>query len=195
VNAFLKQHNITSEFNKTQRIILIASEFDSQTLSSSAWLIRNNVDISCYELRPLKTSNQHFFEFERVLPGEKEEDYFVGIEATFSESSLEEHSKNRHKRKSLPRMPMLFEWGILKAGDVVQIKNYPDSEAKVIDTKTVQFKNGKLTFNQWGQTVTGWSSICIYEWAVLSSGTKTLHQLRLERLQEIEKASARQKEA
>ena len=35
-----------------------------------------------------------------------------------------------------------------------------------------------LTYNQWGQKVTGWSSICIYEWAIHKETGKTLDVLR-----------------
>jgi len=40
-------------------------------------------------------------------------------------------------RSYLPRMDKLFEWGVIKAGDAVVIKNFDNSEATVIDTKTV----------------------------------------------------------
>ncbi|WP_242849749.1 hypothetical protein [Clostridium novyi] len=45
-------------------------------------------------------------------------------------------------------MDKLFEWGIIKAGDVVVIKNRDNSEATVIDSKYVDFKGEKLTFNK-----------------------------------------------
>ena len=51
-------------------------------------------------------------------------------------------------------MDKLFEWGIIKAGDIVEIKNWDNSEDRVIDLKYVEFKGEKLTFNKWGQKVT-----------------------------------------
>ncbi len=71
LNTFLKQNNIVSGFNKKQRIILISSEFDAITLSSSAWLIRNGVDLSCYELKPIRINGKHIVEFSRIMPVDK----------------------------------------------------------------------------------------------------------------------------
>ncbi|KEI16731.1 hypothetical protein [Clostridium haemolyticum] len=42
-------------------------------------------------------------------------------------------------------MDKLFEWGIIKSGDVVVIKNRDNSQAIVIDSKYVNFKSEKLT--------------------------------------------------
>jgi hypothetical protein len=45
-----------------------------------------------------------------------------------------------------------------------------------------------LTFNEWGSKVTGWSSICIYEWAKKKDGTKTLAELREAKMGEMERS-------
>lgn len=60
INDFLKNNNSLKTFNKKQRIILIASSFDPQTLSAVSWLISNNVDISCFMLLPIRIGNQVF---------------------------------------------------------------------------------------------------------------------------------------
>ena len=44
LNKFFIKNNISS-FNEKQRIILVASEFDKQTLSAVAWLNKSKVDI------------------------------------------------------------------------------------------------------------------------------------------------------
>jgi hypothetical protein len=80
-------------------------------------------------------------------------------------------------------MARLMEWGIVKVGMALTIKNYEDSEAFVQDAKTVRFKDAVLKFNDWGQKVIGWSSICIYDWAVTPEG-KTLSELRAQRIEE-----------
>jgi hypothetical protein len=187
LDAFLKQNEIGTSFNKKQRIILVSSEFDAVTLSSSAWLIRNGVDLSCYELRPLKVNGKHIIEFTKIMPVEKDDDFLVDIHATSHDSVSTYGKVDRVKRRSLPRMAALFDWNILKVGDALEIKNYNDSNAVVVDHKTVEFKGKKISFNDWGQTVTGWSSICIYEWAILKSAGKTLHQIRAEKMRDIEK--------
>jgi predicted transcriptional regulator len=49
---FLEVNKSLDNFNKSQRIILIASDFDVQTLSAVAWLSENGVQIECYKLIP-----------------------------------------------------------------------------------------------------------------------------------------------
>jgi hypothetical protein len=41
-------------FNQHQRIILVASAFDDQTLSAAAWMNDSGIDIACISLNPLK---------------------------------------------------------------------------------------------------------------------------------------------
>ncbi|WP_052514418.1 hypothetical protein [Clostridium botulinum] len=66
------------------------------------------------------------------------------------------------------------------------IKNRDNSDATVIDSKYVDFKGEKLTFNKWGQKVTGWSSIRIYDWVIIKGNNKTLHEMRQEKMLSLE---------
>ena len=52
LNEFLRVNDAQKNFNEKQRIILVASDFDEQTLSAVAWLNSNNVDMSCFRLTP-----------------------------------------------------------------------------------------------------------------------------------------------
>ncbi|WP_053241271.1 hypothetical protein [Clostridium sp. DMHC 10] len=83
-------------------------------------------------------------------------------------------------------MDKLFEWGIIKSGDIVVIKNSENSEATVVDAKYVDFNGEKITFNKWGQKVTGWSTIRIYSWAMIKDSDKTLHDMRQEKMLSLE---------
>ncbi|WP_191980827.1 hypothetical protein [Clostridium haemolyticum] len=80
LNDFLEKNNALKTFNSKQRIILIASSFDKQTLSASAWLIANNVDISCFELSPIKIGEGYFIDINRILPPPALEDFYVEVE-------------------------------------------------------------------------------------------------------------------
>jgi len=186
INDFLVNNNSLKTFNQKQRIILVASSFDPQTLSAVAWLIANNVDISCFSIMPLKINNQVFLQVDRVLPPSSLEDFYVEIKD--NEAAELEKSPIGITRTNLPRMPKLFEWGLIKEGDKLYIKNHDKeaSLAEVIDQRFVNYKGNKMTYNQWGQDVTGWSSICIYEWAVKIDSDKTLDNLRREKLNEID---------
>jgi hypothetical protein len=47
----------------------------------------------------------------------------------------------------------------------------------VLDGRHVEFQGERMTFNEWGQRVTGWQAIQIYTWACLPDG-RTLETLR-----------------
>jgi len=177
INDFLISNNSIKTFNQKQRIVLVASSFDNQTLSAVAWLISNNVDISCFSIMPLKINNQVFLQVDRILPPPSIDGFYVDIEDK-KEAGVERNSTDII-RTNLPRMPKLFEWGLLKKGDKIYIKNHDKEEsmAEVIDQRLINYKGKKITCNQWGQDVTGWSSVCIYEWAIKLDCDRTLDNL------------------
>lgn len=185
LNDFLEKNNAIKTFNSNQRIILRASSLDSQTLSAVAWLIANNVDISCFELSPMKIGDNYLIDINRILSPPALEDFYVEVNA----KKIAVYSEKRNTpitRTTLPGMDKLFEWEIIKAGDSVVIKNVDSSEATVIDTKYVDFNGEKLTFNKWGQKITGWSTIRIYCWAMIKGSDKTLHEMRQEKMLSLE---------
>lgn len=185
VRDFLDQNNAVRTFNQKQRIILLASDFDEQTLSAVAWLISNGLDIAAFRISPRRFRDQLFFDVSRVLPPEYIEDFFVDI--SHSVTAAKSPASSTRTRLNLPRMKVLMEWGLLHVGDTIVIVNHPDSNAEVIDHKTVLFKGIKMSFNKWGTKVTGWSAICIYDWVKRFDGIKTLSDLRKEKMDELEK--------
>ncbi len=187
LNQFLKDNEVSKTFNLKQRIILIASEFDEQTLSAVAWLIANNVDISCFTIKPSSVGKQDFLNIERLLPPSHIDDFYVGL-AGSSNMQSKSTTKGAIKRNFLPRMDKLFEWGIIKKEDKLKIKKHLDHpEAEVIDENTVRYKGKDISYNKWGQEVTQWSTINIYDWAILIPGDKTLSELRAEKMRELDK--------
>jgi hypothetical protein len=50
-------------------------------------------------------------------------------------------------------------------------------ENRCLDGRHVDFKGERITFNEWGQRVTGWPSIRMYTMACVADG-QTLDQLR-----------------
>lgn len=186
LDKFLTNNKAINTFNQKQRIILIASSFDEQTMSAVAWLISNGVDISCFDLTPMESNGQKYLKIEKILPLPQLEDFYIGIYEKKSLSKPEQLGE-RTKKTILPKTPILFEWGILKKGDKLLIKGYENSEAEVLDGKQVIYNGKNLTYNQWGKAVTGWTSICIYEWAIQKESNKTLNELRNEKLEQKEK--------
>lgn len=60
------------------------------------------------------------------------------------------------------RLPQMFAEGVIKVGQVLHIVSKENSDATVIDGKTVKFGNTPMTFNKWGETVTGHVAVNIY---------------------------------
>ena len=121
------------------------------------------------------------------MPPLKLEDYYTNIKSKNSKS--ENKTKSNIIRTTLPNMAKLFEWGILKKDDRVKIKGHDESIATIIDSKKVLAGNTELKYNEWGQNITGWSSINIYAWTILINENKTLDELRREKMEALENDS------
>jgi hypothetical protein len=197
VKHFLKDNGAENTFNVKQRIILIASDFDEQTLSATAWMSKNGIDISCVRIKPKEhsikpkadTTNPNedttpslFLEITRMIPPRKVEGFFVSFPDPSASGDRVTRLQTGMTKESLPRMAKLIEWGILKPGDKLNIKGREDSEAEVIDDKYVKFNDKTLSYNDWGRKVTEWSTINIYDWAVKDG--KTLADLRGAKMEE-----------
>jgi len=202
VNGFLRQNDAEKSFHQHQRIILVASAFDDQTLSAAAWMNDNGIDIACISLNPLRAGESLYLDVEKLIPAHRNEEFLVGFPVVFPDTSTGQEqaavsgTEKTRTRTTLPKMWELMEWGlvkpgVVKPGDVLKMKSYPDpdSNAMVVDSKTVRFKNRMLSYNNWGCEVTGWSSINIYDWAITPNG-RTLSDLRAERMAKKENAAA-----
>jgi hypothetical protein len=198
IKDFLKKNEAENTFNGGQRIILVASDFDEQTLSATAWMSKNGIDISCIRIQPKAhlikskesttnpnedTTPSRFLEITRLIPPRKVEDFFVPFRDPSAIGDRGPSSQTGLKRRSFPKMLTLMEWGILKPGDKLNIKDREGSEAEVIDDKYVKFNGKTLSYNDWGQKVTGWSTINVYDWAVKDG--QTLAALRSAKMAEL----------
>jgi hypothetical protein len=187
IGEFLKQNNAENSFNKNQRIILLAGQFDDQTLSAAAWMAKSGMDISCISLNPFKVAERVFLSTKKLIPTRPMQDFYIGLH----ESSVAVGSSPRgiiggkKTKATLPRMRELMENGIVAVGDRLQIKNHPDSEAIVVDARRVKYKGDEVTFNEWGGKVTGWSAINIYDWALKDD--KTLSDRRADYMEQSER--------
>jgi predicted type IV restriction endonuclease len=84
---------------------------------------------------------------------------------------------NRVGRVRLMKTPEMVERGLLDVGTTLTIKDRPNSAAKVVDGKRVEFRGEVMSFNEWGCQVTGWTAIQVYKWAVMPDG-RLLEALR-----------------
>ncbi len=167
------------DFNKKQRIILVASDFDDQTLSAVAWLNSNSVDISCYQIQLNKSNDKVFINMKRVLPVDDYNDYLVNI--TKPASFIQKKKVSKITRKILPKIDTLIEWGIVSAGDIL-IANTPEKNEVILqkDGNVKTETNDILTIQQWLKKITGWSAVETYKFTIDKKTGKTLSKLREE---------------
>lgn len=179
VKSFISA-NGNPQFNRKQRIMLVASDFDEQTLSAVAWLNSNNVDISCYQILPLQMENKTLIDIKKILPLEDYDDYYVKIANSSSMSYTKRESSDITKR-SLPKIDKLMEWGIVKAGDQIKAKNKDDTATLMNDGKVKNNKTNEITtMQQWLKPLYGWPSIQTYVFAIDVKTGKSLSELRAE---------------
>ncbi|APF26561.1 hypothetical protein NPD7_952 [Clostridium sporogenes] len=95
----------------------------------------------------MKIEYNYFIDINRILPPPALEDFYVEVDDK-KRPTYTVKKDAPITRTTLPGMDKLFQWGIIKDGDIVVIKNRDNSEAAVIDSKYVDFKGEKLTFNK-----------------------------------------------
>lgn len=181
LKEFIEGNNIT-RFNARQRIVLVASDFDDQTLSAVAWLNSNHVDISCYRIVPAYLNGQILLDMRRILPIGEYSDFYVGI--MHRESLAREESRDI-TRRSLPNIDKLLEWGVVQAGDIIVAKE-TEYEAELLENGKVRCELGIVSLQQWLKQVYGWASVPTYGRSVQKKTGKTLAKLREEYMEQNE---------
>ena len=185
LNEFLKINDAEKNFNKKQRIVLVASDFDEQTLSAVAWLDSNNVDISCYRLTPYELKEEIYFNIEKLLPTSDYNDYYVNL---MDKSDLVKGTKTtKTKRRSLPKIDAMLEWGVVKEGDIIVAKNKED-EATLLSNGHVSVDGEEKSIQSWLKEIFGWSSVQTYAFTVHKETGKTLSEIRKEYMENKETA-------
>lgn len=178
IDKFMKDNDARS-FNDRQRIILVASDFDAQTLSAVAWLDANGVDIACYRLTPFQIGINTVIHSTRVLPLATYDDFYVQIKGASSKTSADRRDVRVRQHK--PRIDALIDHGVVKAGVILAVKNQLDQEVELQQDGQVKLSNGEIVgLNSWLKKVKGWSSVDVYEWAIDKLSGKTLDELRSE---------------
>ena len=179
ISDFIDKNSIV-EFNKHQRIILVASEFDEQTLSAVAWLNSNKVDISCYQICPYKLNENILIDMKKILPIVEYEDFYVNV---VQKGTLTKERSKDITRRSLPKIDSLMEWKIVIPGDILVAKGTSE-EAVLQSNGQVKKSDGTIvSIQQWLKIVFGWSSVQTYAFCVDKKTGKTLMDLRTEYMQ------------
>lgn len=82
------------EINKgnSQRIFLVAANFQKEVTSSVLWLQNFNLRIKCFKVTPYKYGDQVMIEFDQIIPVEDAEDYQIKVANKEQEESAESES-------------------------------------------------------------------------------------------------------
>lgn len=176
LTEFLESNGSEDHFNKNQKVILVASEFDEQTLSAVAWLNKNGVDMTCIQLTPYRIDGETYLDAIKLLPLVDHNDYYVDL---MDVSAGKVPPPGTRKRKILPKINDMLQWGVVKAGDILQAKGY-ESQGKLLENGHVLVDGIEMSLQKWLQNVFGWASVHTYVFVVHQEKGKTLSQIRKE---------------
>ena len=174
LQEFLETNHATQTFNQAQRIILLASDYDEQTLSAVSWLNSNNVDIGCYKLIPYRLEEHLYIRLEKLLPLTKNEDYYIPFSL---KSSSQATSKDTISRRNLPKIKEMLDWGVVKPGDIIMPKDR-EGEGVLTESGHVEVNGEELSLQKWLKEIYGWSSIQTYAFAIHKDRGISLSQIR-----------------
>ena len=175
LDNFIDKNDIKS-FNEKQRIILVASDFDEQTLSAVAWLNSNQVDICCYQICPFKLNDCILIDMKKILPIGEYDDYYVNVA---KKGNIQKGRKTNITRATLPKIDAMLEWGVVKAGDIIVAKGTSE-EAVLQANGQVKDQEGIQSLQQWLKKIYGWSSVETYAFAILKESGRALMEIRKE---------------
>lgn len=100
--------------------------------------------------------------------------------------SKEKAEEIRTKRASLPRLDWMIEQGLVNIGDRLCVISHPSEMATIIDGKNVEYNGEIMSLNAFGSKVTGWQHVRSYGMIRPVNNTKTLNEIREERMKELE---------
>ncbi len=179
LTEFLEVNDALHLFNHRQRIMLVASDFDKETLSAVAWLISNNVNISCHKLTPYVLNDAVYLYPEKLLPVPQYDEFYVDL--IRKPSTALPRQSSRGSRRSLPRINDMLRWEVVKPGDILVPRGKP-GEAILQANGFVLVEGQEKSLQEWLRGIFGWSSVNTYDYAVHKDSGKTLAQIRQEYL-------------
>lgn len=174
LQEFLETNHATQTFNHSQRIILVASEYDDQTLSAVSWLNHNNVDIGCYKIIPYQLQDNLYIYPEKLLPVIQNEDYYIPFSVKSKSSAKTESAVTR---RNLPKIKEMLDWGVVKPDDIITPKDR-EGEGVLTENGHIKVDGEELSLQQWLKEIYGWSSIQTYAFAIHKEKGISLSQIR-----------------
>lgn len=115
------------------------------------------------------------------------EDHLFLVEPSAKQIKDEEEAEEiRTKRASLPRLDWMIEQGLVNIGDKLCVISHPNEIETIIDGKNVEYNGEIMSLNAFGSKVTGWQHVRSYGMIRPVNDTKTLNEIREERMKELE---------
>ncbi len=169
---FLSQNN-KDDLSGKQRIILVAGEFDNQTLSAAEWLSKNKIDIACIQLNLFKMNNSFFLDVKKLIP---QEDYILPI-ADINGTTKSSVKNNFPKTiRQLPKIKTLVSEKVLFENDLLEVKNRSeetaklqgDCQVKIVSTKKETLKIDEvMSMQQWLRKALEWDAVDTYRFVII----------------------------
>lgn len=163
----MKLHQMIDKLNPNLRSI---EEFDGKTRKREF-----------YNISPLDA----YSILETIAQINGLEENLVLVEPSAKEIKDQVDADEIRVRSKLPRLDWMIEQGIVNIGDEVCVISHPEKVATIFDKKHVQYNGKIMTLNAYGCEVTGWSAIQSYAFIKQVNKTKTLSELREERMKEL----------
>jgi len=86
-------------------------------------------------------------------------DNLVLVEPAAKEMADEDEATIKRKFTQLAKIDLLIKQGIVNIVDEVYLINHIEEIAIVVDSKNVEYKGEKMSFNQFGYELTEWKAI------------------------------------
>lgn len=180
---FLAQNN-KIDLSGKQRIILVAGEFDEETLSAADWLCKNKIDISCVQLNLFKQNEKILLDVKKLIP---QEDFILEI-ADSSVSKIVGKTRLTKSKTRLPKINALVREGVLFVGDIFEAKNHENEyvqlqsncQVEILGTSKESLSVGSImTMQQWLRKALEWDAVDTYRFAVVKKSQKTENEGKL----------------
>lgn len=114
------------------------------------------------------------------------ESNLVLVEPSAKQLEDEEEAETiRTKRTTLPKLDWMIEQGVVSVGDEICVIPHPDKIATIVDGKHVKYNDEIMSLNVFGCKITGWSAIQSYAMIRRVGDTKTLSELRDEKMKQL----------
>lgn len=124
-------------------------------------------------LQGYKFDQDVYLTIEKVLPLDNYDGYYV----TFLEKVSSKTTPSKSvSRRLLPKSDTMLKWGVVKEGDIIKAKDYPD-EVSFRKWKCFSKRPRNITA-KWLKELYGWSSIQPYVFAIHKESGKALSDIR-----------------